>query len=80
MRGVWVFTLRHEGMTLTTPARLSGAAFGTLLLIAFMMGANHVAARTAFNHGLDVVTAVTVRSIITASVVAWAKAKWVISR
>ncbi len=49
---------------------LSGAAFGTLLLIAFMMGANHVAARTAFNHGLDVVTAVSVRSVITASVVA----------
>ena len=49
---------------------LSGAAFGTLLLIAFMMGANHVAARTAFNHGLDVVTAVSVRSLITASVVA----------
>ena len=70
MPGVWAFTPRHEGMTLTTPARLSGAAFGTLLLIAFMMGANHVAARTAFNHGLDVVTAVTVRSVITASVVA----------
>ena len=49
---------------------LSGAAFGTLLLVAFMMGANHVAARTAFNHGLDVVTAVTVRSVITATVVA----------
>ena len=49
---------------------LSGAAFGTLLLIAFMMGANHVAARTAFNHGVDVVTAVTVRSVVTALVVA----------
>lgn len=48
---------------------LTGAAFGTLLLIAFMMGANHVAARTAFNHGLDVVTAVTVRSVVTALVV-----------
>jgi drug/metabolite transporter (DMT)-like permease len=35
-----------------------------------MMGANHVAARTAFNHGLDVVTAVTVRSVLTALVVA----------
>jgi len=70
MPGAWAFTPQHEGMALTTPARLSGAAFGTLLLIAFMMGANHVAARTAFNHGLDVVTAVTVRSIITASVVA----------
>ena len=49
---------------------LSGAAFGTLLLIAFMMGANHVAARTAFNHGVDVVTAVTVRSVVTALVLA----------
>ena len=55
---------------LSSPRGLTGAAFGTLLLIAFMMGANHVAARTAFNHGLDVVTAVTVRSVITASVVA----------
>jgi drug/metabolite transporter (DMT)-like permease len=70
MPEVWAFTPQHEGKALTTPARLSGAAFGTLLLIAFMMGANHVAARTAFNHGLDVVTAVTVRSVITASVVA----------
>jgi drug/metabolite transporter (DMT)-like permease len=35
-----------------------------------MMGANHVAARTAFNHGLDVVTAVMVRSVVTACVVA----------
>ena len=49
---------------------LSSAAFGNLLLIAFMMGANHVAARTAFNHGVDVVTAVTVRSVVTALVVA----------
>jgi drug/metabolite transporter (DMT)-like permease len=40
------------------------------LLIALMMGANHVAARTAFNHGVDVVTAVTFRSGITAMVVA----------
>ena len=31
---------------------LSGAAFATLLLIALMMGANHVAARIAFNGGL----------------------------
>ena len=35
-----------------------------------MMGANHVAARTAFNHGVDVVTAVTFRSTVTAFVVA----------
>src|SRR6185436_11197746 len=48
---------------------LSGAAFATLLLIAFMMGANHVAARVAFDHGVDVATAVSVRSAITALVV-----------
>jgi drug/metabolite transporter (DMT)-like permease len=54
-----------------TPARaLSAAAFATLLLIAFMMGANHVAARLAFNHGVDVATAVAVRSMVTALVVA----------
>lgn len=53
----------------STPTGLSGQALTTLLLIAFMMGANHVAARTAFNHGVDVVTAVTVRSLVTAGVV-----------
>ena len=50
-------------------AVLSGTAFATLLLIAFMMGANHVAARIAFDHGVDVATAVTVRSAVTALVV-----------
>jgi drug/metabolite transporter (DMT)-like permease len=40
-----------------------------LLLIAFMMGANHVAARLAFNNGVDVVTAVSFRSVLTAVVV-----------
>jgi drug/metabolite transporter (DMT)-like permease len=49
---------------------LTAVGFATLLLTAFMMGANHVAARTAFNHGLDVVTAVMVRSVVTACVVA----------
>jgi drug/metabolite transporter (DMT)-like permease len=53
----------------TTGAVLSGTAFATLLLIAFMMGANHVAARMAFDHGLDVATAVAVRSGVTALVV-----------
>ena len=48
---------------------LSASAFGILLLIATMMGANHVAARLAFNHGVDVATAVAVRSCITALVV-----------
>ncbi len=51
-------------------SRLSLTGFFTLLLIALMMGANHVAARTAFNHGVDVVTAVTFRSTVTALVVA----------
>ena len=49
---------------------LSGTAFATLLLVALMMGSNHVAARIAFNSGVDVATAVTVRSLITASVLA----------
>lgn len=48
---------------------LSRTAFATLLLIAFMMGANHVAARLAFDHGVTVATAVTFRSGITALVV-----------
>ena len=47
-------------------ARLSPAAFATLLLIALMMGANHVAARLAFDNGVDVLTAVTFRSGVTA--------------
>lgn len=50
-------------------AALSGTAFATLLLIALMMGANHVAARLAFNHGVDVATAVMFRSGVTAVVV-----------
>jgi drug/metabolite transporter (DMT)-like permease len=51
-------------------AALSRAAFATLLLIALMMGANHVAARMAFDAGLDVATAVLFRSGVTAAVVA----------
>jgi drug/metabolite transporter (DMT)-like permease len=55
---------------MAAPARaLSGAAFATLLLIALMMGANHVAARIAFNHGADVATAVVFRSTVTALVI-----------
>ena len=46
----------------------SRAAFLTLLLVACMMGGNHVAARIAFNSGLDVATAVAVRSGVTAVV------------
>jgi drug/metabolite transporter (DMT)-like permease len=55
---------------MTAPARaLSGTAFATLLLIALMMGANHVAARIAFNSGVDVATAVVFRSVVTAAVI-----------
>ena len=50
----------------STPRALSGVAFTTLLVIALMMGANHVAARFAFNSGVDVVTAISVRSLVTA--------------
>ena len=54
----------------TASARaLSLGAFATLLLIALMMGANHVAARIAFNNGVDVATAVVVRSAVTAAVI-----------
>ena len=48
---------------------LSASAFATLLLIACMMGANHVAARIAFNHGVDVATAVLFRSTVTVLIV-----------
>ncbi len=47
---------------------ISGTAFATLLLIALMMGANHVAARVAFNNGAGVATAVLFRSGVTALV------------
>jgi drug/metabolite transporter (DMT)-like permease len=56
-------------MTAASGRALTGAAFATLLLIAFMMGANHVAARVAFNHGVDVATAVVMRSTVTALVI-----------
>ncbi len=48
---------------------ISGTAFATLLLIALMMGANHVAARIAFNNGVDVATAVVFRSGVTTLVI-----------
>lgn len=53
-----------------TGKAISGTAFATLLLIALMMGANHVAARIAFNNGVDVATAVVFRSVVTAGVIA----------
>jgi drug/metabolite transporter (DMT)-like permease len=48
---------------------ISAGAFATLLLIALMMGANHVAARIAFNNGANVATAVVFRSGVTALVI-----------
>ncbi len=56
-------------MTHATGRALSASAFATLLLIALMMGANHVAARVAFNNGVDVATAVVFRSCVTALVI-----------
>ena len=53
---------------MSSPRALTGAAFATLLLIALMMGGNHVAARLAFNNGVDVATAVVFRSAVTALV------------
>jgi len=53
-----------------TKKAISGTAFATLLLIALMMGANHVAARIAFNNGVDVATAVVFRSVVTTLVIA----------
>ncbi|MBK6864511.1 MAG: DMT family transporter [Ideonella sp.] len=55
-------------MTPRPSASLNGAAFATLLLVAVMMGGNHVAARIAFDNGVDVATAVTIRSAVTALV------------
>lgn len=51
---------------MTSKRALSATAFATLLLIALMMGGNHVAARIAFNNGVDVATAVVFRSLVTA--------------
>ena len=49
---------------------LTPRALLLLIGVAFVFGANHVAARMAFDHGLDVATAVSVRSLCTAVVVA----------
>lgn len=53
-----------------TAAAPSPRAFVALLLLACLFGGNHVAARVAFDHGADVITAVAVRSLVTAIVVA----------
>jgi drug/metabolite transporter (DMT)-like permease len=52
-----------------TSTAISPQAFVTLLLLACLFGANHVAARIALDHGVDVATAVAVRSLATALVV-----------
>ena len=56
--------------TSSSAKSLSTTAFFTLLLIALVMGANHVAARLAFNNGVDVATAVVFRSGISAALLA----------
>ena len=50
----------------TPPTLARGAGIALLLVIAVVFGANHVAARLAFDHGLSVTTAITVRSAGTA--------------
>jgi drug/metabolite transporter (DMT)-like permease len=57
------------------PSRINGVAFASLLLVALLYAANHVAARLAFDHGRDVLTAITVRSGCTAAVV-WLIVRW----
>jgi drug/metabolite transporter (DMT)-like permease len=52
-----------------TATALKPQAFLALLLLACLFASNHVAARIAFDHGVDVVTAVAVRSLATALVV-----------
>lgn len=47
---------------------LSPRAFLILLVVACLFGANHVAARLALDDGVDVLTAVTARSLGTAAV------------
>jgi drug/metabolite transporter (DMT)-like permease len=48
---------------------LAPKAFITLLFLACLFGGNHVAARVALDHGVDVTTAVAARSLATALVV-----------
>jgi uncharacterized membrane protein len=52
-----------------TATALKPSAFIALLVLACMFASNHIAARIAFDHGVDVVTAVAVRSLATALVV-----------
>jgi len=55
--------------SLNNPKALTLQGFASLLLVAWLMAANHISARLAFNSGLDVATAVAVRSGSTALVV-----------
>lgn len=61
---------------MTASAALRPAAFATLLAVACLMGANHVAARLAFDAGAGVVTAVLCRSAVTALVLAVMLVLW----
>ncbi len=60
----------HRSVQPVRPHPISPRAFVMLLLLACMFGGNHVAARVALDHGVDVTTAVAVRSLATATVVA----------
>ncbi len=55
---------------MSSATAITPKAFLTLLLLACMFGGNHIAARIALDHGVDVATAVAVRSLVTALVVA----------
>jgi drug/metabolite transporter (DMT)-like permease len=64
----WHLRYRTETRKIMSKS-LSRTAFLTLLLIAVMMGANHVSARFAFNDGVSVTTAVIFRSGVTALII-----------
>ena len=67
-RHVQPITAQHADSPVAVTS-LSPRAFVMLLLLAAMFGGNHVAARFAFNDGVDVATAVTLRSGVTALIV-----------
>jgi hypothetical protein len=48
-----------------TSAAVSPRAFAALLVLAVMFSGNHIAARVAMDHGVDVITAVAARSLST---------------
>lgn len=56
-------------LIMTSAKALSLQGFASLLLVALLMAANHVSARLAFDSGLDIASAVAVRSGCTALVV-----------